>query len=290
MLKNSHILTLLKNENLAKYSNFKIGGNAKFLAKCNTIDALLDVLNYAHQHSIKYKIIGGGTNILFDDLGFDGIIIIYEANKIQLNTHLFAEAGCTISQIIQFGMSNNFGGLEFMSGVPVRLGGAITNNFGAYGYDIASKILNVTVLRNNQIIYLSPKECGFGYHSSGFQTRKDIILSAELEISPSSPQEISSQVIKYTKLRGTSQPITYANCGSVFKREGGIIPAKLIDEAQLKGTQVGGAEVSRMHSGFIINKGEACCRDVLLLIQLVQQKIFDRYGVQLHPEIEYLPF
>lgn len=290
MLKNSNSLVILQNENLAKYSNFKIGGNAKFLAKCNTIDALLDVLNYAHQHSIKYKIIGGGTNILFDDLGFGGYIILYNANRIQLNTHLFAEAGCTISQIIQFGMSNGFGGFEFMSGVPVRLGGAIANNFGAYGYDLASKIENVCVLRDNQVVYLSPNECEFGYHASGFQTSDDIILSAKLKIQPSSPQEVSSQVVKYTKLRGTSQPIAYANCGSVFKREEDVIPAKLIDEAKLKGARVGGAEVSRMHSGFIINKGDASCKDVLLLISLIQQKIFNKYGVWLHPEIEYLPF
>lgn len=290
MLKNSNALTVLHNERLSKYSNFRIGGNAKLIVRCRTIDALLDALNYASKHSIKHKIIGGGTNMLFDDLGFDGMIIKYEADNIFFNGELFAEAGCTISQIIQLGLANNFGGYEFMSGVPTLLGGAVANNFGAYGFDLGSRVMSVTVLKGNQIVYLSPSECGFGYHASKFQNGEDIILSAKLQIQPSTPEKISSEVLKYTKLRGTSQPIAYANCGSVFRREGEVVPAKLIDEAGLKGNSVGDAEVSRLHSGFIINKGNASCRDVLSLIQLVQQKIFDKYGVQLQPEIEYLPF
>lgn len=291
MLKSSHTLTLLQNENLANYSNFKIGGNAKLLAKCKTVDSLLDTINYATQHSMKYKIIGGGTNLLFDDLGYDGIIIRYEADRIEIQQgELYAEAGCPISKLIQFGITNSFGGYEFMSGVPTLLGGALTNNFGAYQNDLASHVLNVTILRDNQIVYLNPECCEFGYHSSIFQNKPTIILSAKLTITPSSPQQISSEVVRFIQLRGTSQPITYANCGSVFKREGEVIPAKLIDDAHLKGTRIGDAEVSRIHSGFIINRGNASCKDVLSLIELIQLEILKKYNIMLHPEIEYLPF
>lgn len=291
MLKNSKTLTLFRNESLAKYSNFKIGGNAKLLAKCGDIDSLLDCISYAKQHNIKYKIIGGGTNILFDDLGFNGLIIRYEADRLLFQDNIIsAEAGCKISKILQFGLVNDFGGYEFMCGVPTLLGGSIVNNFGAYEQSIGANILNVTILRGSKIMYLPASKCKFEYHKSAFQSSKDIILSADLKTTHKSPTQISAEIIKYTKLRGKTQPIAYPNCGSIFKREGEVIPAKLIDDANLKGLNVGDAEVSKIHSGFIINKGNAKCEDVLKLIELVKQKIFEKYDVILNEEIEYLPY
>lgn len=291
MLKNSKTLTLLKNESLAKYSNFKIGGNAKMLAICKNIDALLDCLAYAKQHCIKYKIIGGGTNILFDDLGFNGLIIKYEAERLEFaNNTLSAEAGCKISKILQFGLVNDFGGYEFMCGVPTLLGGSIVNNFGAYEQSIGANILEVVVLRGSRILYLSPSKCKFEYHKSAFQNSKDIILSANLKTEHKSPMQISAEIIKYTKLRGKTQPISYPNCGSVFKRDNLTIPAKLIDEAGLKGVSVGDAEVSKIHSGFIINKGNATSGDVLKLINQIKQIIFEKYHIILREEIEFVSY
>ena len=279
------------NEPLAQHCSFKIGGNAKYFIFAHNIDALLDVLYTCKQHSIKHKIIGNGSNLLFDDLGYNGAIIKYDDNFKQIKDNkLYASSGVDISELIQYTLQYNLSGLEFTVGVPAKLGGAIVNNLGAYNKEISTYIEHITILRNNHIVYLTPTECNFGYHSSNFQKTNDIILSAIFNL-PSQSNDITRiKMCEYMNRRSTSQPLNLPNAGSIFKRIDDIIPAKLIDNAGLKGLSVGKAQVSNKHAGFIVNLGNATSKDVLNLIEIIKQKIYEKYKIKLFTEIEYVPY
>lgn len=283
-------LTLL-NEPLSKHCSFKIGGNAKYFVNTHNIDALLDVLNLCKSHSIPYKIIGNGSNMLFDDLGYNGAIIKYTDNSLFIKTKkLYVSSGVYVAELIKFCTHNNLGGTEFAVGVPAQLGGAIVNNLGAYNQEISTYIEHVTVLRKNHIVYLSKEDCNFSYHSSNLQNSHDIILAAIFNL-PSQPKSSILQNAKtYFIKRKQSQPLEYHNAGSIFKRDNNITPAKLIDDAGLKGLRVGDAQVSTKHAGFIVNLGNATCKNVLKLIEIIKNKIFEKYGVNISLEIEYLSY
>ena len=283
--------TLTLNEPLKHHSTLKIGGDAKYFACAKTIDALLDVLYTCKQHSLPHKIIGNGSNMLFDDLGYNGAIIQYNDNfkKIKDNK-LYASSGANLSELIQYSTQHNLGGLDFAIGVPAQLGGAIVNNLGAYNHEISTYIEHITVLRNKQIVYLTKNDCDFNYHSSIFQHNNDIVLSAIFNLPTQDNSATQAKMVEYIAKRRSTQPLDLSNAGSVFKRKGSIIPAKLIDDAGLKGLQVGDAQVSTKHAGFIVNLGSATSNDVLQLISLIKQKIYDKYLIKLELEIEYLPF
>lgn len=283
--------TTLLNEPLKNHCSFNIGGNAKFFISTHSIDALLDVLNLCNKHCIKYKIIGNGSNLLFDDKGFDGAIIKYDNSRIKLqNNILHASAGIELSALLQYCLNNSLGGLEFSVGVPAQLGGAIINNLGAYDQEISTYIQHITILKNNHIIYLTKDECDFNYHLSNLQHSNNIILASSFNLPTQDKDIIQTKMIHNFKSRSNSQPLNFPNAGSVFKRSGNIVPPQLIDNAGLKGLCVNNAEVSTKHAGFIINKGHATCKDVLALIEIIKHKIFEKYGVQLTLEIEYVSF
>ena len=291
MFKKINNITYLKNEPLSNFCTFKIGGNAKYIVLAHNIDALLDTINVCIQHSIKYKIIGNGSNMLFDDLGYNGTIIKYVDNyKKLVDNALYVSSGNYLSDLIQYTSSNNLSGLEFAIGVPAQLGGAITNNLGAYNHDIGSLTQYVTVLRGKHIAYLNQDECRFTYHKSSLQNSTDIILSAIIHLTPSNKAQILSNTKQFFARRTSTQPLQHANAGSIFKRMDNVIPAKLIDELQLKGTRIGGAQISTKHAGFIVNLNGATCKDVLQLIDIIKSKIYEKYNINLELEIEYLPF
>jgi UDP-N-acetylmuramate dehydrogenase len=203
---------------------------------------------------------------------------------------LYASSGCTISEIIQYSKQHNIGGFEFAIGVPAQLGGAIVNNLGAYNQEISTNIDHITVLKQNQILYLSKEQANFKYHSSNLQNNYGIVLGATF-IPPYQDRLITQQKsIEYFTKRKTSQPLNFPNAGSIFKRQQNIIPAKLIDEAGLKGLGVGEAQISAKHAGFIINLGNAKSKDVLTLIDIIQHKVYEKNLIRLELEIEYIGF
>ncbi|MFQ6723932.1 MAG: UDP-N-acetylmuramate dehydrogenase [Clostridia bacterium] len=284
-------ITYLSNEPLKNHCSFKIGGNARFFISTHTIDALLDTIHACNQHSIPYKILGGGSNILFDDLGYNGVIIKYD-NKVKYfkENKLFASSGCSLAEIIQFCQQNNLSGFEFATGVPALLGGAIINNLGAYEQSISDYVEYITILKNNRIIYLNKDDCNFRYHFSNLQNQNLIILGAIFNM-PSLDKEISKQkCIEYFSKRKTSQPLELPNAGSIFRRDKNILPAKLIDDLNLKGLTINQAQVSNKHCGFIVNLGNAKSKDVLRLIEIIKNKIYDNFKVNLSLEIEYLSY
>lgn len=284
-------ITFKINEPLSRHCSFKVGGNAKFFVIAHSIDALLDCLEICKKHSIKYQIIGGGSNILFDDLGYNGLIIKYDDNTILFKNDLLqASSGCTMTELIQYCKKFQLGGFEFTIGVPAMLGGAIVNNFGAYNQEISTYIKHITILKNNQIKYLSKEECNFNYHSSNLQNQKLIVLGATFSLPYQNIELTQKKMLQYINKRKDSQPLNLPNAGSIFKRTTDIIPAKLIDQAGLKGTTVGGAQISNKHSGFIVNIGNAKSKDIITLINLIKNKIYQKYSVDLINEIEYLSY
>lgn len=284
-------ITYSPHELLSKHCTFKVGGNAKYFISAHNIDALLDTLYTCKQHSINHKIIGNGSNLLFDDLGYNGAIIKYDDNFKQIKNGLLqASSGCSMAELIQYTQQYNLGGFEFAIGIPAQLGGAIVNNLGAYNMEISTHLQQVTILQNNHIVYLNKNDCDFKYHSSNLQNSKSIILGATFNL-PHQDKHISQEkALNYFTKRKNSQPLNLPNAGSIFKRTEEIIPAKLIDETGLKGLTIGNAQISTKHAGFIVNLGNAKCSDILNLIKIIKNKIYEKYSINLIEEIEYLPY
>lgn len=284
-------ITLKVNEPLSKHCSFKVGGNAKYFVQIHTVDALLDCLEICKKHSLPHKIIGGGSNLLFDDLGYNGAIIKYDDNsKFIKNKLLHASSGCSLTELIQYCKTFDLGGFEFCVGVPAQLGGAIVNNLGAYNQEISTYIQHITILKNNQLQYLSKDDCNFNYHCSSLQNSNLIVLGATFNLPSQSNQLTQLKMLQYFEKRKNSQPLNLPNAGSVFKRTENIIPAKLIDDAGLKGVNIGGAQISTKHAGFIVNTGNAKSKEIINLINLIKNKIYEKYLIDLIVEIEYIPY
>jgi len=314
MFKKINNITYLTHEPLSQHSSIKIGGEAKHFISAHNIDALLDTIYTCNQHSIKHKIIGNGSNLLFDDLGYSGAIIKYDNNFLQVKKDkLNASSGCALSELISYTIQHNLTGFEFAIGVPAQLGGAIVNNLGAYNNDISQHIEYVTILKNKQIIYLTKDECNFTYHSSALQNSKAIVLGATFNL-PQQDKNISQQkALNYFTKRKTTQPLELPNMGSIFKRinlnlnninnlleqfitigantdSQYISPARLIDDCAMKGLTIGNAQVSTKHAGFIVNLGNAKSKNILNLIKIIKNKIYEKYNIILKEEIEYIAY
>lgn len=313
MFKKINNITLLSNEPLSRHTTIKIGGNAKCFICAHNVDALLDSVYTCNQHSFKYKIIGNGSNLLFDSLGFSGAVIKYDDNFMQIKDNkLNASSGCNLGELISYSTQHNLGGLEFAIGVPAQLGGAIVNNLGAYNSDISKYIEYVTVLHNKQILYLNKNECNFAYHSSGLQNNNHIVLGATFNLPFQDKCITQENALKVFTKRKNSQPLDLPNMGSIFRRIDYdlnntsllhkyisidpttnvkyISPALLIDNCGLKGLTVGGAQVSPKHAGFIVNLGNATSKNILKLIEIIKNKIYEKYNIILNTEIEYIKF
>ena len=291
MFSNINHIILKTNEPLSNHNTIKIGGNAKFFISTLTIDALLDTLHICNQHSIPFKIIGNGSNLIFDDKGFSGAIIKYANNFKQIKDNILQSSrGCPLSDLISYTRQNNRGGFEFCIGVPAQLGGAIINNLGAYNQEISTYIQHITILKNNQIIYLTKEDCNFKYHSSNLQNQKIIILGATFNLPYQDKRSTLQKSLDYFTKRKNSQPLEYPNAGSVFKRENNFVPAKLIDELGLKGLRVGDAQISTKHAGFIVNLGNAKYAEILKLIEIIKIKIYEKYNIILNNEVEFVAY
>ncbi len=290
MFSKIHNINIAKNEPLNHHCTFNIGGECDFFVQTKSTNSLIDVIYTCNQHNIPYKVIGNGSNLLFDDNGFKGVIIQYTNDTIQYKDKVLSvSSGADMSNVIQYCLNHDIGGFEFAIGIPCKIGGAIVNNLGAYNHSISDNLTTVTVLRNKHLVFLSKDDCGFDYHSSKIH-KKDIILSANFTPPKQDCEVTRFKAQQYINKRIISQPLKYPNAGSVFRRKDNLIPAKLIDNAGLKGLRVGNAQISVKHAGFIVNRGGAKCKDVLTLINLIKEDILTKYNQNLELEIEYLPY
>ncbi len=296
-------------KSLKEFCTFKIGGNAKWLFVVHSIRQLKQSVAWCIQNNTKFKVIGLGANLLFDDAGFDGAIIVNKAKStFVFNKQLSATSGTTIAELINLTKQKSLSGLEHFAGIPSTLGGALTNNLGAWGQDIASLVVwikgffvyqNNTLphVQNNKIkpqkvkfktVKLKQNECNFEYRNSMFKAKQNFIITkAKLKLKRKNKAEIQAKITETLNKKSATQPVDKPSVGSIFKRTH-IIPSKLIDECGLKGKTVGNAQVSPKHAGFIVNLGGATSDDVKNLIKQVENEIFIKYSAVLEPEIEFV--
>lgn len=282
---------ILKNEPMSKHTSFRIGGNAEYFIKIRTIQNLKNILIFANRNNIPITIVGNGTNLLIKDGGIKGFVLKLELNnfKIKRNVNevlITAEAGMSLAALSAIALREEIEGLEFLSGIPGTIGGAILMNAGAYGSEMKDIVVKTKVMSyDGKIKTVTLEEHNFSYRNSIFSNNEFIILETTLKLKKGNKKDIENKIKEYGASRKSSQPLEFPNAGSTFKRKEGMITAKLIDDCGLKGFNIGEAEVSRKHAGFIINKGNATAREVLELVKIVKDRVKEKFDVDIELEI-----
>ncbi len=287
---------ILQDEPMKKHTSFKIGGNADYFIKIETLEQLQKVLEFTQKNNILLTIVGNGSNLLVKDNGIRGIVakISIQGINIDINTtdgkvEVTVKSGTLIGFLAQKLYQEEITGFEELSGIPGTIGGAIFMNAGAHGKEMKDIVTEITAIDyDGKIHKFTNKEAEFTYRNSMFSNGKYIIVEAKLELQKGKKEEIKEKMDTYKQYRKEKQPIEYPSAGSTFKRGEDFITAKLIDELGLKGLQVGGAQVSEKHAGFIINKGNATADDVLKLTQIIKEKIYEKYGKKIELEVKII--
>lgn len=278
---------ILRNEEMSKHSSFRVGGKSDFFVTVNNVEELIFVLEIAKKFKIKSYILGNGTNIIFKDEGFRGIIIKLNFKQIEINENkIIAGAGVSLALLSEFAYRNSIEGYEFLSGIPGTVGGAVKMNAGAYDSEIKDILLETTILdENNNIRKINNKEHKFAYRNSIFFNKDWIILNSSFKIVKGNQEEIDKKRKDFMIRRKDKQPLDKPNAGSIFKRKENCIPAKLIDAAGLKGYKIGNAQISEKHAGFIVNTGKAKADDIIKLINFTKETIKEKFGEDLELEV-----
>ena len=281
---------VLINEPMASHTTFRIGGPADYFVMPETIEELAAVLKLCKEEAVPYFILGNGSNLLVGDKGFRGVVIQLYKNfdGIQIEgTKVTAKAGAMLIRVAKEAGKAGLTGLEFASGIPGTIGGAMVMNAGAYGGEMKDVVTAVTVLtKDGDIKTLSGEDMNFRYRGSVVEDEGHIVLEAVMELQEGNLEEIQARIDELSVQRRTKQPIEYPSAGSTFKRPEGYFAGKLIQDAGLRGYQVGGAQVSEKHCGFVINVGGATAADVMQLMQDVSDKVNEQFGVILEPEVK----
>ncbi len=281
---------VLLSEAMDAHVTFRCGGCADVFIKPDSVENLAECIRILADNKEEYFVIGNGSNMLISDLGYRGCIVCVspDCGSIVVNGDtIVAEAGALLSRIAYAAYENGLTGLEFASGIPGSLGGAVFMNAGAYGSEMKQVVREVSVLDSvtGQIITLSNEEMEFAYRSSVIKKHPYVVLSATMKLTKGDPAAIKAQMDDLAAKRREKQPLEYPSAGSTFKRPEGYFAGKLIEDASLRGYSVGGAMVSTKHCGFVINAGGATTSDVLTLMRDVQTKVRDLFGVTLEPEV-----
>ena len=277
-----------KDISLSTLTTYKTGGIAKLVVYPNNINNLKQMLKLIHKYNIKYFILGKGSNTLFSDKEFNGVIIkLDKLNNFKIKqTEIYVESGMILSKLVQASVKNELTGLEFAIGIPGTIGGAIYMNAGAYGNNMSNIVKSVIVLNEKfQIKEIPLEKLKFDYRYSIFQDNKNLIcVAANIKLEHGNHDEIASKIKENLLKRKNSQPLEYPSAGSVFRNPEGNYAGKIIEELGLKGKNISGAEISTKHANFIINKNNASSSDILNLIKLVQKEVKDKYKIDLKLE------
>ena len=290
---------MCQNELMSLHTSFRIGGPADLYAVATGSQGLVELVSLARERDIPYLIIGRGANILVADEGIRGLVIENRGQEICFedaggpDAVLYAESGALLGDLARESARRGLGGLEWAVGIPGSVGGAIVGNAGAYGCYIGDVTRKATVLAaDGTVRQLSAAEMDFGYRTSRFKGQagkggQEVILSAEFTLHPEPAQSLAQKMADYTRRREASQP-KEPSAGSIFKRTKQYPAGFLIEQAGLKGTRIGGAQISPKHANFIVNMGEARAADVKALMDLAQEQVRKQFGVELEPEIELI--
>ena len=253
-------MEIKKNEPLKNHTSFKIGGPAEEFAEAKSTEDVISLIEYAKEKGIPYMIMGNGSNLLVSDKGVKGLVIKISKgfDKVEIvGEKVIAEAGILLSKLSNIVADKELSGMEEVSGIPGTLGGGIYMNAGAYGGELKDVVERVTYFSNGEIKVAEKGELDFGYRHSRFTGTDDIILSAELSLKKGDIGEIREKMADFKERRCSKQPLSMPSAGSTFKRPEGYFAGKLIEDAELKGFSIGGAQVSEKHSGFVVNTGDA---------------------------------
>lgn len=293
---------ILKEADMSKEVSFKAGGKADFLVKPAKIEELRNILEILEEEKIPHIVMGNGSNLLIKDGGFRGVIVKIagedftymvlneEAESKNDEVYVKVGAGILMSTFARFLCEHSLTGFEFASGIPGSIGGAVFMNAGAYGGEIKDIIEYATVISKDgkEIKKLSKEELDLSYRHSILHNTGDIVIDVTFRLKKGIKEEIEKEIKELSKKRNEKQPVNYPSAGSFFKRPEGYFAGKLIQDAGLKGFSVGGAEVSTLHSGFVINKGNATATDIVKLMKHCQSEVERQFGVKLEPEVRIL--
>lgn len=283
----------LQNVDMREFTSFKAGGKAREMVILESVEELQEIMQEIHRLKKKYIVLGNGSNTLIKDSGFDGIVVkLGEAfNKVTVEgERLICCTGALMSVVAKAALAADLTGFEFASGIPGSIGGAIFMNAGAYGGEMKDIVESVTLVKNDgsEVVSLSAADMELSYRHSLLEDTRDVAVAVTLKLKKGNHDEIAGRMADLTKRRNEKQPVQYPSAGSFFKRPAGYFAGKLIQDAGLKGATVGGAQVSDLHSGFIINKGGATATDIIDLMHLVQNTVYDKFGVRLEPEVRII--
>ncbi len=281
-----------ENYPMEKCTTFKIGGPADLFVCPNGIEEFSALIRLCKDEHVPLMVVGAGSNLLVSDKGIDGVVVrlsdAFDYVTIEGNA-ITAGAGTSLAKLAKSAQKASLSGLEFASGIPGCVGGAVYMNAGAYGGEMKDIITETTYLdEDGNIKTVSGDAHRFGYRTSFFSENKTYIVSTKMTLTPGSAEEILKTMQELNARRKEKQPLEKPSAGSTFKRPEGSFAGKLIEDAGLKGFTIGGASVSEKHAGFLISNGSATCDDVLALIDAVQKKVYDKFGVMLEPEIKII--
>jgi len=295
-------MKIQKNIELSSFTTYKIGGSADLFIEANSSSEFEEAIKYGWREQIPFIVIGGGSNLLFDSLGLRGLAIKNNSCEINFNSdEVYADSGVGLEKLLKKCLEKGLGGLEFLSGIPGTLGGAIYGNAGAYGKSISQYIKNITVLSKKERYILQPQDSDFSYRHSRFKTDEAIILGAVLKLTPKNINEIKNETEKIISERKNKHPDPkYGSCGCFFKNikneisDKRISAGKLIEETLCAGKRIGDAGVFEKHCNFILNYGNAKSEDIINLAKILKNKVFEKNGISLENEVQvispYPPF
>ena len=282
---------MIEDEPMYKHTTYKVGGPARIYLKVKDTESLIKTIEYCNENQVQYKVIGRGSNLLFSDKEYEGIIISLNEcfTKISVNGCIVkAQSGVLMINLAYQAAKIGLSGFEFMGGIPGAIGGGIYMNAGAYKYDIASVVKSVTLLNEkHQVVTYTKEQMEFSYrHSICQDNRQLVVLEAEFELTSKDPNEIKAVLDKRKERRMATQPWNMPSAGSVFRNPEQKAAWQYIDECGLRGYEIGGAQVSPKHSNFIVNNCYAIAKNIYDLIILVQYKVYEKFNVRLKREVE----
>ncbi|MGN0156835.1 MAG: UDP-N-acetylmuramate dehydrogenase [Lachnospiraceae bacterium] len=284
--------TVLTEEPMSRHTTFRVGGNADAYVVVQNIEQLRNTIAFLREKSISYFVIGNGSNLLVSDSGFRGAVLEIgrEMSKISIEEDcVYVQAGALLTVVAKEAMKAGLSGMEFASGIPGSIGGAIVMNAGAYDGEMKQIVREVTLLTTEgEIRTLTGEEMEFGYRTSILKREAGIVLSVKLQLIPGDQDGITAKMADFAARRREKQPLEYPSAGSTFKRPAGNFAGKLIMEAGLSGAMVGGAQVSEKHCGFVINRDNATATDIYCLMQKIQRQVKETSGINLEPEVIFL--
>lgn len=275
-------------EPMSRHTTFAAGGAARYYVTPGTMEELAQVIALCREQELVWMLLGKGSNLLVSDAGYDGVMIsTAKLSECRLDgDELYAEAGCSLAKLAGAAQRSGYTGLEFAAGIPGTLGGAVVMNAGAYGGEMKDVLTEVQVLTpEGEPVWIPAEQMDLGYRHSCVAERGYAVLAAKMHLTAGDPAQIRAAMEDLAARRREKQPLEYPSAGSTFKRPEGYFAGKLIQDAGLRGFQVGGAQVSEKHCGFVINRDHATATDIWELCRQVQEKVREQFGVELQLEV-----